>query len=328
MPDALCEIPDLSADLHRLLAQVPAGRVTTCGALAAALGSAKAALWVGHFAMNHHHRPGCCCHRIVRAGGKLGPYIVGGEEAKLRLLASEGVEVRDGRIDLPRFGHESFVSEKPLERLRQVQTALQNKVSLRPRRRIPRLLGGVDVSYCKPAEAVAAYALVETATGNLVWSTTLCRRVGFPYISTFLSFRELPILLELLAAVKAAKRLSQVLLVDGTGTLHPRRMGIAAHLGVVASLPTVGVIKKLLCGRVDIEGMRPQESRPVLQDGQLAAVALRPTAGSRRPIFVSPGHRLDVAYSERLVRTLLCGHRLPEPLYWADRLSRKAARCG
>jgi len=128
--------------------------------------------------------------------------------------------------------------------------------------------------------------------------------------------------------VKAAERLSEVLLVDGTGTLHPRRMGIAAHLGVVASLPTVGVIKKLLCGRVDIEGMRPQESRPVLQDGQLAAVALRPTAGSRRPIFVSPGHRLDVAYSERLVRTLLCGHRLPEPLYWADRLSRKAARCG
>jgi deoxyribonuclease V len=83
------------------------------------------------------------------------------------------------------------------------------------------------------------------------------------------------------------------------------------------------VTKKLLCGTVDIKGMAPGESRPVVHDDRLAGVAIRPTAGSLRPIFISPGHRVDVAFCEELVRRLLCGHRLPEPLYWADRLSRK-----
>ena len=102
---------------------------------------------------------------------------------------------------------------------------------------------------------MAAYALVETETGRLVWSATVRRRVAFPYISTYLSFREIPIYLDLLDEVRAAGRLSEVLLVDGSGILHHRHAGVASHLGVVASLPTVGVTKKLLCGRVDIEGM-------------------------------------------------------------------------
>jgi deoxyribonuclease V len=115
-------------------------------------------------------------------------------------------------------------------------------------------------------------------------------------------------------------------LVDGTGILHPRHAGIATHLGVVASLATVGVTKKLLCGLVDIEGMQPLESRPVLLDDRLTGVAIRPTSGSRRPIYVSPGHRVDMAFSEQLVRRLLLGRRLPEPLAWADRLSRRHAK--
>ena len=80
--------------------------------------------------------------------------------------------------------------------------------------------------------------------------------------------------------------------------------------------------KKLLCGQVDIEGMAPGESRPVWEDRSLG-VAPRPTAGSQRPIFVSPGHRVDVAFSEHIVRRLLTGRRLPKPIYWADRLSRE-----
>jgi deoxyribonuclease V len=115
-------------------------------------------------------------------------------------------------------------------------------------------------------------------------------------------------------------------MVDGTGRLHPRHAGIATHLGVVARQPTIGVTKKLLCGRVDVEGMRPLDSRPVELEGRPIGAAVRPTAGSRRPIFVSPGHRVDVALAETLVRRLLAGRRLPEPLYWADRFSRAAAR--
>ena len=324
MTEPFCKIPDLACRLRRLIAQVPAGRVTTYGALADALGNRIAARWVGHFALHHDHHAGCPCHRLVRAGGGLGQYIDGAEQAKARRLADEGVEVRRAAVDLKRYGFDRFVSDRPLEKLRQMQQSLVARVSLRPRRRIPKLVGGVDVSYPSPDQGVAAYALVETDSRRLVWSRTVHRRVVFPYISTYLAFRELPILLELLDEVRAAGRLSQVLLVDGSGILHQRHAGIATHLGVVASLPTIGVTKKLLCGQVEMDGMRPEESRPVVYEDRLIGVALRPTSGSRRPIFISPGHRLDLAFAEQLVRRLLGGRRLPEPLYWADRLSRAA----
>ncbi len=323
MSKPFCEIPDLASLWHELLAQVPAGRVTTCGAMARALGSEKAALWVGHFAVHHDHHPGCPCHRLVRAGGKLGAYIGGTEAAKARLLADEGVEAPGNLVDLDRYGCDRLDCGRPLEKLRRVQQDILKKVLLRRRTRIPKLVGGVDVSYQSPNEGTAAYALVETSTGRLVWSTAVRRRIVFPYISTYLTFRELPILLELLEEVELSGRLSEVVLVDGTGILHPRRVGVATHLGVVASMPTIGVTKKLLCGQVDVEGMLPAESRPVLHGDRPAGVALRATSDSRRPIFISPGHRVDLAYAERLVRLLMCGRRLPEPLYWADRISRE-----
>jgi len=317
-------VPDLTRALRELLAQIPAGHVATCGDLAEAMGNRIAALWVGHFALHHEHDSNCLCHRIVRVGGQLGGYAGGSIEDKSNRLADEGVEIRQDRIDLERFGFRDFVSERPLEQLRRVQEAIQRRIVLRPRRRMPKLVGGVDVAYPQLDVGVAAYALVETATGQLVWSTTVRRRVIFPYISTYLSFREIPILLDLLDAVRAAGRLAEVLLVDGSGILHHRHAGIASHLGVVASLPTVGVTKKLLCGQVDIQKMLPGESRPVVFEDQWIGVALRPTAGSLRPIFISPGHRLDVAFAEQLVRRLLTGRRLPGPIYWADRLSRSA----
>ncbi len=343
-------VPDLTLELRRLVAQVSTGHVTTCGDLAEALGNRIAARWIGHFALHHEHDARCTCHRILRAGGELGAYVAGSMAVKAKRLVDEGVVVRQGVVDLERFGFREFVSDRPLERLRKVQEAIQGRVLLRPRRQVPKLVGGVDVAYPGPNLGAAAYALVETATGTLVWSTTIRRRVSFPYISTYLSFREIPILLALLDEVRAAGRLAPVLMVDGSGILHHRRAGIASHLGVVASLPTVGVTKKLLCGQIlgekgtvpicaqhpsgrsgghraklgrGLPPFLPGESRPVVHEDRLTGVAIRPTAGSLRPIFISPGHRVDVAFCEELVRRLLVGHRLPEPVYWADRLSRK-----
>jgi deoxyribonuclease V len=263
---------------------------------------------------------------VVRAGGQLGEYIAGKTRDKEELLAVEGIRFVGERVDLAECEFREFTSQRPLERLRRVQEEMAAKVALRKRRRVPRLVGGVDVSYPAEDRGVAAYALVEVESGRLEWSTMIRRPVRFPYISTYLAFRELPILLDLVDEVRRAGRLSEVVLVDGNGVLHPRRAGIASHLGVAASVATIGVTKKLLCGSVQLEGLRARESRPVVLEGRLGGVALRATEGSRRPIFVSPGHRADPAFAERLVRHLLFGHRLPEPLYWADRLSRRAAR--
>ena len=173
---------------------------------------------------------------------------------------------------------------------------------------------------------MAAYALVEVATGELLWSTAIRRAAGFPYISSYLTFRELPLLLELIDEVRARDRMAPVVVVDGAGILHPRRAGIASHLGVVAGLPTIGVTKKLLCGQVDIDGLQPLESRPVVLEDQVIGTAIRPTSGSRRPLFVSPGSGLNLASAEQIVRAVLSGRRLPLPLYWADHLSRKHAK--
>ncbi len=337
-------VPDLIACLQRLIAQVPPGRVTTCGDLADALGNKIAARWVGHFSLHHEHADDCPCHRIVRAGGSLGGYVTGDSEEKVQRLRAEGIQVCDGTVDLDRFVFREFVTDRPLESLAQEQENIRSQIELTSGRKIPELTGGVDVAYPNAGEGQAAYALIETATGCLVWSKTVRRRVAFPYISSYLSFREIPILLELLDEVRAAGQLADVVLVDGTGILHPRRSGIASHLGVAASLATVGVTKKLLCGQVNIEGMTPHESRPVVHQGETIGVAIRPSGEKGtgpicakhppgrsgkldqspflRPIFVSPGHLVDLAFCEELARRLLLGRRLPEPIYWADRLSK------
>ncbi len=315
-------IPDLFDSLHRLVRQIPSGRVATFGDLAAGLGDPIAARWVGSVAAGSTPSGRSPWHRIVRVDGSLSPLPEPASRLRMQLLANEGIEVCQGKVDLTRFGFHCSRSERPLATLRSLQFHLANRVKRCPRKRIPKLVAGVDVAYPEATWGQAAYALVETASGSLVWSHTIRRRVKFPYITSYLSFRELPILLALLDTVRGAGRLAEVVLVDGSGVLHPSGAGIAAHLGVVASLPAIGVTKKLLCGDVEIVGMRPGDARPVLVDGRPAGVALRPTSGTRRPIFLSPGHRVDVAYCERLVRSLMFGRRLPAPIYWADRLSR------
>jgi deoxyribonuclease V len=299
--------------------------VTTAGQLAAALGNPVAARWVGHYLLHHEHEAGCNCHRVVRAGGVLGPYPCGGDE-KARRLEADGVRVVEGRVDWDCYGFDNFDSDRPLEKLARFQKSIAKKVSLRGRRGTPRFVGGVDVSYTSGNEGVAAYALIETATGELVWSTTIRRPVSFPYITSYLTFRELPLYVALIEEVRAQKRLAPVVVVDGTGILHPRRAGIACHLGVITGIPTIGLTKKLLCGQVDIKGLRPRESRPVLMNEEPIGVAIRPTSGSLRPLFVSPGSGVNLSSAARIVEAVLGGKRLPLPLYWSDRLSRQHAK--
>jgi len=328
MPIALPDIPDLDACLRGLWSQIPRGRVTTYGALADALGDRIAARWVGHVAMHHGHDDTCPCHRIVRVDGSLGRYVTGSARDKAERLVAEGVAVVDESVDLAHYRFADFVGRRPLVGLRRLQASLADRVSLVPPEETAWRVGGVDVSYTADGDGVAGYVLVEAASGDVLWKTIVRRPVRFPYVTSYLSFRELPLLVDLLDEVDRQGHAADVLLVDGTGILHPRRSGIAAHLGVVRGQPTVGVTKKLLCGSVDLAGLGPNESRPVVLDGESIGAAIRPTARSRRAIFVSPGHRMDMATAERIVGGLLRGRRLPEPLYWADRLSRQAAREG
>jgi len=325
MPKLECQIPNLVVELRLLLAQIPRGRVTTYGDLADALGSLGAARWVGEYMVDHAHGPECTCHRVVRRTGELGRFVRGDISEKASLLRGESVVVSDDRVTLDDYRFAQFESEKPLERLMEVQNSLPDAVSLRPLTRLPTQVAGIDVSYGEKNLAVAAYVLVDTESGQPTWSATYSRTVEFPYIPGFLSFREIPLLLELLEKVDAAGRRAELLLVDGNGLLHHRRAGIAVHVGVLTGVPTIGIGKKLLCGQVNLEGMQADETREVTYTDRVVGMAVRATESSR-PIYVSPGQYVTVADAAGATQMLFRGHRLPEPLYWADRISRLSAK--
>ena len=227
------------------------------------------------------------------------------------------------RVDLTGCGFAAFQA-LPLRQLEQLQQELRSRLDLSGHRD-PHQLAGVDVSY-RGDWACAAYVEIDATTRHIAWSLTTQRRVDFPYISSYLAFRELPVLLDLLAGVQAVHPLADVLLVDGSGIAHPRQMGLATMLGIAANLSTIGVTKKLLCGQVDLNDMGFGQMREIrcAQQGCLGFATL-PWPRSRRPIFVSPGHRVSVEQTACLLRSQLGARRLPDAIYWADQLSRGVA---
>ena len=319
-------IPDLPARLDELVRSIPAGQVASYGVLADALGNRIAARWVAGYLIEHQRDRGLPAHRVVKVDGTLSSLLAGGIARQTRKLRAEGIRVAGEQVDIEQYGFTQFEGPRPLVELRERQKQLHARLSLDPPRKLPDLIGGVDVSYGDGDTAVAAYTLVDRKSKQLRWSLTHSGRARFPYISTYLAYREVPLHLELLERVQAAGKLAPVLLVDGSGILHARHLGIASHLGIVADLPTIGVAKTLPCGSVDITDIERREHRPVIYEQQEIARALRPDTASTKVLYVSPGHRTSVRYAIRVVVRLLASHRLPEPLYWADRLSREQVK--
>lgn len=326
--ELLPPLPDMVGELTRLLGQVPRGCVTTYGALATALGDVKAARWVGHYLLHHAHSRSCMCHRVVRAGGTLGGHIAGGTEAKIAALEAESVLIDDGRVDLERYEWRRLVGDHPLARLRQAQHDAAQLVAMTTPTKLPGAVAGVDVSYSADGHGVGVYTLTEYPSGKLVWWTSQRLPVAFPYIQSFLSFRELPILLALVDAARQAGKLTDVVLVDGAGVAHQRQIGIASHFGVVTNLRTIGVTKKLLWGQLATDIKSRNGAIPIMLQDRTIGVALKASRNSEQTLYASPGHLVDVEYARQVTRTLLKGRRLPEPIYWADRLSRMLARGG
>lgn len=316
---------DLPGELAAMLRQVPAGRVTTYGDLARALGHVSAARWVGEYLMDHPHDADCPCHRVIRSDGTPGLYIAGGETAKRSRLRRESVRIGDRCIDLSeRFN--AFRTSAPLRALTEFQHSVPARLELVPLRRDVATVAGIDIAYVSDHEAVAACVLLDAESLETIWSTTLTEPARFPYIPGYLTFREAPLMLRAWEAACAAGHAADVVFIDGNGYLHPRRAGIACSFGVLAGVPTIGVGKTLLCGRVDLEGMTDAEMRPVVHESECVGMAVKSGVRSRA-VYVSPGNLIDLAGAAQLARRMMQGHRLPEPLHRADRLS-KAGRRG
>jgi deoxyribonuclease V len=204
-----------------------------------------------------------------------------------------------------------------------VQRRLAGRVEIRAPRRPLRLLAGVDCAFSHDgARCFAAAVLWDLETRTLVEARSASRPLRFPYVPGLLSFREAP---AMLAALRRLRGTPDALLVDGHGLAHPRRFGIACHLGLLADLPCVGVAKSRLCGTHAEPGPRRGAQAPLRDDGELLGSVLRTREGSK-PVYVSVGHAIDLATATRLVQDATLAHRLPEPTRLADRAVAAAKR--
>jgi deoxyribonuclease V len=305
--------------------QVPKGKVTTYRAIASALGDPIAARAVGQIMASNEQPDVYPCYKVVHSDGNVGNYSgQGGIKEKIRRLQTEGIKVKGGHVvGLSKYLFSDFSSsKKPLKRLRELQEELSSKISLVPQG-VPKTAGGVDISYRSHFWGAAAYVLLEVSSKRLLGKEVIQKEVSFPYIPTYLAFRELSLLQTLLGKVIEGKKMADVVLVDGNGILHPRHAGVASHLGVLLDIPTIGVTKSLLCGEVDLKGIKPGEVRYVLLNDKRVGAALRLTERAG-PIFVSPGHRIDLEGAIEVVIKTSAKHKLPEPIKLAHHLSKEA----
>jgi deoxyribonuclease V len=182
-----------------------------------------------------------------------------------------------------------------------------------------RLIAGVDVGFEGTHNETARAAVVVLRVPELVPVDCAIARlpVAFPYIPGLLAFREIPVVLNALEHLQTAP---DALIVDGQGRAHPRRVGIASHLGVLLDCVTIGCAKSILCGRAQAPANRVGAWTPLIDRGETIGAAVRTRVGVA-PVYVSVGHRISLARAIELVLQCGKGYRLPEPTRCAHRVA-------
>lgn len=216
-----------------------------------------------------------------------------------------------------RLHHEHPWNLSPAE-ARETQQRLSRLVETTDRLGRLSSVAGVDVGFdMKRGLTRAAVVVLDFPTLELREQALVTQPTRFPYVPGLLSFREAP---AILAALARLERLPDVLLCDGQGLAHPRRFGIACHLGVLTDLPSIGVAKKRLVGSHDDAPAKRGEWTALEHNGETVAAVLRSRAGVK-PVYVSIGHRVSLETAVSLVMRCTTRYRLPETTRRADRLA-------
>jgi deoxyribonuclease V len=180
-----------------------------------------------------------------------------------------------------------------------------------------RRLAGGDAAYtAEGREIIAAWVVWDMAARKVIETAHVRRRVTFPYVPGLLSFREAP---ALAAAARKLRTRPDVFMIDGHGLAHPRRLGIASHLGLLLGRPTIGCAKSRLCGEHDDPPDRRGGAADLVHDGQAVGRVVRTREGVR-PVYVSVGHLVRLDDAVRVVLASSVGYRLPEPARLAHQL--------
>ncbi|HKW21298.1 MAG TPA: deoxyribonuclease V [Ktedonobacterales bacterium] len=182
-----------------------------------------------------------------------------------------------------------------------------------------RTVAGIDVSYREIGRA--AIAVFSFPDLELIEEVTATREVTFPYIPGLLSFREGPVVL---AAFERLRTQPDLLIFDGQGYAHPRRLGLARHMGAYLNWPSIGCAKSRLTGRYDEPGPEPGAWSPLMSGREEIGRVAR-TKARVKPVFVSVGYRITLPLAVEIVLRCTRGYRLPEPTRIADRLTKGLA---
>jgi deoxyribonuclease V len=181
-----------------------------------------------------------------------------------------------------------------------------------------RTVAGVDVGFIEGHRvARAAIAVLSYPDLRLLDHSLACLPVTFPYIPGLLSFREIPVIL---CALNQLRQLPDLILCDGQGRAHPRRCGIACHLGLLTDIPAIGVAKSRLVGHHAPVGNRRGDWQPLVDQGETLGAALR-TRPNTHPLYISPGHRVSLTTSMAYVLGCTRRYRLPETTRRAHHLA-------
>jgi deoxyribonuclease V len=199
-----------------------------------------------------------------------------------------------------------------------IQVELAARVSIVGAITTPRYIAGVDISVNKWAKTGIGAVVVLSYPGlELMETNVVTDRIEFPYIPGLLSFRESPLIL---AACEKLTVAPDIIMVDGQGIAHPRRMGLASHLGLCLDVPTIGCAKSRLCGNCTEPGNEAGDYSELWDKGEVIGAALRTRTGVN-PVYVSIGHMIDLPSAMHWVLACCRGYRIPEP----TRLAHQAA---
>jgi len=211
-----------------------------------------------------------------------------------------------------------------------IQRRLANLVCKRNEIASPKFIAGVDISP-PTAQGIATGAVVVLDYPQLtvVETKVAKQKISFPYVPGLLSFRESPLIL---AACQKLIITPDIILVDGQGIAHPRRLGLASHLGLLLDIPAIGCAKSILCGRHEPVGAIPGSFAELRDNGEAIGAVLRTKTGVT-PVYVSIGHKVDLESAIFWVMECCRGYRLPEPtrlahLAAAGHLNNKEAQQG
>jgi deoxyribonuclease V len=193
---------------------------------------------------------------------------------------------------------------------REIQLALAGKVVKESQIVEPHLVAGIDISSGDGQRlARGAVVVLRYPELSIVEVQVAEGKITLPYIPGLLSFRECPLII---AACEKLHNVPDLILIDGQGIAHPRRFGLASHVGLFLDLPTIGCAKSILCGQHGPVEQAAGSYSELLDDGEIIGAALRTKPGVK-PIYVSVGHKMDLTSALQWVLNCCRGYRLPEP---------------